>query len=233
MIRLLLTAAIAAVTYFLWKLYKARLLFYRLQTKGVVWTPNGLWLMSDVMLTFLQPMPPWNPIFGHLAIMPQYLKQIPIGASQPYMLGMISKNFPQSDYLYYLDLWPFSGPMIVISTPEMSYQMVQVQDLQKPASLVPFFKPITGGLGIAVMNGEELKASRALFNPGFASNVILEQTSAIIEEAKVYVELLREHAEKGDMFLLDDLTCWYMMDVIGKVTLCVIAFGPLHAILHY
>lgn len=79
---------------------------------------------------------------------------------------------------------------------------------------------------MAVMNGEELKASRALFNPGFASNVILEQTGAIVEEAKVFVDILRGHAEKGDIFSLDDLSCWYMMDVIGKVTLCVLVLIP-------
>ena len=156
-------------------------------------------------------MPPWSPIFGHLAILPQYLKQIPVGASQPYILGIISKQFPDSDYLYYLDLWPFSDPMIVISTPDLSYQMVQVHELPRPKMLEPFFKPITGGTGMFVMNGEELKALRALFNPGFASNVILEHTEAIVEEAKVYIECLREHAVRGDMFLLDDLTCWYMM----------------------
>jgi hypothetical protein len=48
---------------------------------------------------------------------------------------------------------------------------------------------------------------------------MLESTAHIIEEAEVYVTLLREHARKGDTFSLDELTCDYMMDVIGAITM--------------
>lgn len=72
---------------------------------------------------------------------------------------------------------------------------------------------------MAAMNGEEHRASRALFNPGFAQNVVLENTMKIVEEASVFVEVLRSHASKGDIFGLDDVACNYMMDVIGRVAL--------------
>ncbi|KAL7776975.1 hypothetical protein CFE70_007395 [Pyrenophora teres f. teres 0-1] len=49
--------------------------------------------------------------------------------------------------------------------------------------------------------------------------VMLESTPHIIEEAEVYVALLREHAKKGDTFSLDRLTCDYMMDLIGAITI--------------
>lgn len=69
------------------------------------------------------------------------------------------------------------------------------------------------------MNGAEWKRSRALFNPGFSDRVMLGSIPHIIEEAEVYVKLLREHAKKGDTFSLDRLTCDYMMDVIGAITM--------------
>ncbi|KAI0895095.1 cytochrome P450 [Annulohypoxylon nitens] len=69
------------------------------------------------------------------------------------------------------------------------------------------------------MNGTEWKNSRALFNSGFSASYILQQTSHIVDETEVYVDVLREHARKGKIFSLDDVTLWYMMDVIGSVTL--------------
>ncbi|KAI1410545.1 cytochrome protein [Hypoxylon sp. FL1857] len=64
-----------------------------------------------------------------------------------------------------------------------------------------------------------LARSRALFNSGFSASYILQQTPHIVDSAQVYVDVLRDYARKGEMFSLDDATCWYMMDVIGAVTL--------------
>lgn len=164
-------------------------------------------------------MPPWNPFLGHLTVIPPILKKLPSDATQFYLFHEIAKRFPQSDSLYYIDLWPFSGPMIIVSSPDIAYQACQELDLPKPASLLGFFMPITGGNSMAAMNGDEHRMSRALFNQGFAQNVVLENTKKIVEEASVFVEHLRKHASKKDVFRLDDLACNYMMDVIGRVAL--------------
>ena len=75
------------------------------------------------------------------------------------------------------------------------------------------------------MNGADVKSSRALFNPGFAPNVVLEHTGHIVEEAEVLVNKLRDHAEKGNICRLDDLMCAFMMDVIGTVCLSVTRYA--------
>jgi cytochrome P450 len=198
--QLLGTIFVGAISYFSWKLYKARRVFRRLKRLGV-------------------PMPQWNPVLGHLTTLPRLLNQLPKGAQQSYCFGLLSREFAKSDNLFYIDLWPFSLPMIIVSTPALAHQVCHEYDLPKPDSLLPFFRPITGGLGLFMMNGEEHKSSRALFTPGFSANVILEHMGNIVDQAQVYVEQLREHGRKGDMFSLDDMTCWYMMDVIGSVCL--------------
>jgi hypothetical protein len=42
--------------------------------------------------------------------------------------------------------------------------------------------------------------------PGFNANYLLRQPRHIVEETSVFVDILREHAGKGDMFSLDELT---------------------------
>lgn len=164
-------------------------------------------------------MPPWNPIIGHVGFLLKCIKKLPKDVTQTANFRVISQNFKNSDGLYYIDLWPFSVPMLIVSTPEMGNQVAVEYDLPKPDSLRQFFQPIVGGLGMFLMNGPEWKRSHSLFAPGFAEGVVLGYTAYILKEAEIYVEKLREHARKGDMFSLDDLTCWYMMDVIGTVTL--------------
>ena len=68
-------------------------------------------------------------------------------------------------------------------------------------------------------NGPEWKKSRSMFNPGFNANYLLGQMDHIIEETSVFIDILREHAEKGDIFSLDQLTCDFTMDIIGAVSL--------------
>jgi cytochrome P450 len=163
-------------------------------------------------------MPAWNPILGHLTILPSLLSQLPKGAQQSYSFGILGHDFKESG-LFYIDLWPFSFPLMVVNTPELAEQICHEFDLDKPDTLLQFFWPITGGLSLFVMNGDQHKSSRALFTPGFSSNMIMKHTAHVVDEAEIYANILRDHARRNDIFSLDDVTCRYLMDVIGTVTL--------------
>jgi cytochrome P450 len=164
-------------------------------------------------------MPPWNFVGGHLLSLPPLLEKFPAGSQQSDAFSLLAEDFADTDGCFYMDVWPFSTPLLVITSPELAVQACQEHDLPKPDVLVPFFAPIAGGSNLFVMNGAEWKRSRALFNPGFSATVMLECMPHVVEEAEVYVSLLREHARKGDTFSLDRVTCDYMMDVIGVVTM--------------
>lgn len=166
-------------------------------------------------------MPPWNPLVGHLPAIMGVMKTLPEDRQQPDAFEVLCREHEKDgDSVIYLDMWPFSEPLMIVCSPVLAAQACSPEyNLTKPPMLHPFFNPLAGGDNLFTMNGPEWKRSRALFNSGFSASYILGQTSHIIDEAEIYVEILREHARKGDMFSLDDLTCWYLMDVIGAVTL--------------
>lgn len=164
-------------------------------------------------------MPAWNFATGHLQTLPPLLEKLPKDSQRSDAFTLLSYNFQKTDSCFYIDVWPFGSPLLIITSPELAMQACQEFDLPKPDVLIPFFAPIAGGPNLFVVNGEEWKRSRALFNPGFSANVTLECTPHIIDEADVFVALLRKHARKGDTFSLDTLTCDYMMDVIGVVSM--------------
>ncbi|KAF3069067.1 hypothetical protein GL218_08063 [Daldinia childiae] len=197
-----LVACASALVYLLVKGYQARLTFYRLRQQGM-------------------PMPPWNSILGHLLAIPPVMKTLPEDTQQPDAFEVLCRENEKrdADSIIYIDMWPFADPLMVICSPVLAIQACQEYDLPKPPILHAFFNPLAGGANLFTMNGPEWKRSRSLFNSGFSASYILQQTSHVVDEAEVYVDILREHARKGKMFSLDDVTCWYMMDVIGAVTL--------------
>ncbi|KAL1878251.1 hypothetical protein Daus18300_002169 [Diaporthe australafricana] len=166
-------------------------------------------------------MPPWSPIFGHLLTVPPVQKLLPEDSHQPDTFETLCRAHEKADgdSIIYLDMWPFADPMMVICSPMLAVQACQEHELPKPPILHAFFNPLAGGENLFTMNGPAWKTSRALFNPGFSASYVLQQAPHIVDEAQVYVDILREHAHKGEMFSLDDVTCWYMMDVVAALTL--------------
>ncbi|KAH8732130.1 cytochrome protein [Phaeosphaeriaceae sp. PMI808] len=139
----------------------------------------------------------------------------------PDVFSSLSKEFSsKSDSLFYMDLWPFTGPMIMVSSPNYALQTCQ-QTLaaDRPDDLLRSMHAITGGPSIFATNGSAWKEARNLFTPGFNSGNILNQTSHVVDEAEVLVKILEEKANKKEIFQLDTLTIRYMMDISGSVTL--------------
>lgn len=189
------------------------------RSKAGISRPISALGMRFSSLTMIQPMPKWSPLTGHLELLPPILQRLPKDAAQEYPFVDLARNFSESDNMYCVDLWPFFEPLMVISSPQMAIQVCQEYNLPKPGSLKAFFAPIAGGAGMFVANGAEWKRHRALFNPGFSANATMEHTKLVVREAEVFADIIRAHANKGDMFFLDELTNSYMMDVIGAVSL--------------
>lgn len=164
-------------------------------------------------------MPAYSLASGHLTTLLPLLEKLPKGSQQSDAFTLLSYEFDSTDGSFYIDLWPFGNPLLVITSPDLAMQACQEYDLPKPDVLIPFFAPITGGPNLFITNGAEWKRSRALFNPGFSNSVMHDWTPYIVDEAEIFISLLREHANKGDTFSLDKLACDLLMDVIGVVSM--------------
>lgn len=140
-------------------------------------------------------MPPHSKIFGHLLAVKSLKEALPSDASGVYLSSDLSRKFPDSDSVFYLDLWPFSPPFMIVSSPSTCMQATQQHELQKPQAFEDLLAPATGGLSL------------------------LENISDIVEEVSIFCETLRHHARKGDLLQMEKITVWLTMDIIGKATL--------------
>ncbi|KAK3369632.1 cytochrome P450 [Lasiosphaeria ovina] len=183
-----LVAFTTVLAYAAVKGYRARRFFYRLRQQGM-------------------PMPPWNPILGYLLALPPIIKTLPGDTQQPDAFEALCKAHETDNSIIYVDMWPFADPMLVVGSPPLAAQVCSPElDLPKPPILRRFFSPLAGGENLFTANGAEWKRSRALFNPGFSAAYVLQRTAHVVAEARVYVDVLREHARRGAVFSLDDVT---------------------------
>jgi cytochrome P450 len=167
-------------------------------------------------------MPEHNLIFGHLLTMKPYIENLPSGAHPGYYFAQMAKdNFPGG--VYYLDMWPFFGPLLICTSLAATVDATQktAVGIRKPYFLARWFETIAGGSNLFTMEETEWRSWRSIFNPGFSQAHIFKLVPTIVHEALAYRKLLFEIAGKGEMVHLDEETLWFTMDMIGSLVLYV------------
>lgn len=163
-------------------------------------------------------MPDYSMAWGHLLTVKPIMDSLPDDAHPFYVFSQAGRGFSG---LYYLDLWPFSPPFLMVTSATAAAQVTQHTTLafNRPLALQDWFHPITGGPTLFDMAEKEWKPWRAIFNPGFSNTYLTRLIPHIVEETLVYRTVLKEHAQKGAVFRLDTVTLWFTMDLIGRVAM--------------
>lgn len=165
----------------------------------------------------MKPMPKWNWLTGHINLIYAYTSKLPPLANVNLVFPQIAAEFADTE-MFLIDLWPVAESMVVVCNPEAAVEVTQKLNLAKHPFNRIIAAPVTGGESILGMNGAQWKTWRALFNPGFSSAVIAEQTLHIVDLVQGFCENLEKETKKTTCFL-DDLTSRLTFDVIMKVTL--------------
>ena len=79
--------------------------------------------------------------------------------------------------------------------------------------------PITGGNDLVSQEGQTWKRWRNVFNAGFALSHLITLVPGMVEEVEIFCEKLGEHADKGEIFQVEEETTGVTSDIIGKVAM--------------
>lgn len=164
-------------------------------------------------------MPPHHPVFGHLLVAKDIMSTLPGNVNPHYLPGEISRKYPDVGPVFYLDMWPFTLPLLVASSPLAAYQVTQEHSQPKADGHRTYMRPLTDNNDLVSMEGQPWKHWRNVFNPGFSANHLITLVPQILHEISTFSEILRERAGKGDMFSLEEVTIKMTMDTIGIVAL--------------
>ncbi|KXJ90740.1 cytochrome P450 [Microdochium bolleyi] len=175
------------------------------------------------------PVLPHSWLWGHLKVMGDFRAVSPSDTNMyefhRWLKANMSTYFPgetQMPPVVYLDLWPFTGGMALVTDADMIPQFMQKPDLPKYYMVEDFLKPLTGGRDIVSISGPVWKLWRTRFNPSFAPRRVLALLPELMEEVEVFVDLLRQKAGRstahgnawGEMFQLHEKTVNLTFDVI-------------------
>lgn len=164
-------------------------------------------------------MPPHHPVFGHLLVAKGVMSELPGNANPQYLPGQVSRKYPDVGPVFYLDMWPFTLPILVVASPLAAYQLTQEHSQPKSDGLRKYMRPLTDNNDLVSMEGQPWKDWRNVFNPGFSASHLITLVPEILHEISTFSDILRELVRKGDMFSLEDLTVNLTMDTIGIVAL--------------
>ncbi|KAI5365287.1 putative cytochrome P450 [Septoria linicola] len=164
------------------------------------------------------PGPPPSWLFGDLKNVGEVAMTLPQRVHPHVYPGIMRKKFKLGNFMY-LDMWPVSDPMIAIMDPAISQQFSTEYQALKHTSLPTFLEPLVGKNDMVSANGPLWKKWRSMFNPGFSTQHLITLVPGIVDDASIYVEKLTEHAQKQDLFRLEEETTRLTIDVIGKVVL--------------
>lgn len=173
---------------------------------------------------------PHSLLFGHLPIFADFRKAHPLDVNVYVFHTWLAENcrtyFPGLDYLppvVYLDLWPVSDPLAMVTDPVAASQFTLVQSLPKVRVFKKFIEPLTSCIDILCTEGQVWKTWRSRFNPGFSQRNLTAMLPEVIEETMVFVEGLKEMAGKdgawGSVFQLEKRTTNLTFDIICRAAL--------------
>jgi cytochrome P450 len=194
----LLSAAVGFVVWFLSRLYAARQVVWKMQKANV-------------------PMPEYHFLFGHLLLLKKTMDTLPADAAMQRVMKKILEKYPSG--VMFFDLWPFSAPLLVLSSPGAATQVAETHNLDKPPSTMVPLEKINGGPTILTMRGTLWKKWRSVFNRGFSPAYQLGLAPRIADEVAVFCRLLRERVKRNEPFQLEDMTLRLMFDIMGSVTM--------------
>jgi sterigmatocystin biosynthesis cytochrome P450 monooxygenase len=166
-------------------------------------------------------MPPYHPVFGHLLVAQEVMSKLSGNAHPQYLPGQVRRKYSDLGPVFYLDMWPFSLPILVAASPLAAYQLTQEHSQPKSEGLRNYMRPMTDNHDLVSMEGQVWKDWRNVYNPVFSASHLITLDPELLYEITTFSEILRELVRKGDMFSLEDVTVNLTMDIIGRVALWV------------
>lgn len=138
----------------------------------------------------------------------------------PHVLALgIKQRYNITNNYFYMDMWPFAEPILYLFDPDMVAQVTTDHVTPKNPGIKEFMVHLAGEGDLVSSDGPHWKKWRSCMNPGFAAGHLMTLVPGIVDDSLVFVEKLAEHADKGEVFRLEEDATRLTVDIIGKVAL--------------
>ena len=158
--------------------------------------------------------------WGSILSLAKVKKQNPPDMHPQLLIALVARFFKLPS-IFFLDAWPFSAPMVVISDPQVAVNASTFgrYGLAKHSRIKKFTNYITGSKSLFTLDGTDWRAIRSMFNPAFGLGHLTSLASLIVEDCQIFCERLEDHAEQETTCLMEELGSRLTFDIIAKVVL--------------
>lgn len=122
------------------------------------------------------------------------------------------------DY-YYFDVWPIGPPTLIVCSADLADHVTVKHSLDKHPMVKEYLKQHLGLENMAAANGNVWRKARTVYNPGFALGYLMTVISEIVEDVRVFHDVLGEYAESGEVIEMEAVAMKLSFDVIGRLVL--------------
>lgn len=169
------------------------------------------------------PQHPTSLILGHLQTVDEFVKKQPAKGHADMAFAAMHQALGRPPVML-VDLRPVASPMLVIGSYEVAEQIMRSSDAwphapPKSPEIWKQLEYLTGPSSILSAGGEEWKALRRRFNPGFATQNLMNLLPAILDKVSQFVQHLETFSRTGEPFALQAYATDLTFDIIGRVVL--------------
>ncbi|RJE23812.1 Cytochrome P450 [Aspergillus sclerotialis] len=133
-------------------------------------------------------------------------------------MTIIQREFSLGDF-FFIDAWPFTDPMCVVTSPKLAHQIAQTNPLPRHPMVTQYVRPLVGTHSMLIQNGAEWKELRTMFRAGFSKQHLMTLVPMMVDHILVFSERLNDIAERQVVCQMEDLATKLTVDVIGRVVL--------------
>ncbi|KAI1420271.1 cytochrome P450 [Xylaria sp. FL1777] len=169
---------------------------------------------------FFPQLPP-SLILGHLKTMDEYMQRGPADRHPDASFVAMHEELGRPP-LMFVDLRPVNLPMVLVTNHEIAEQVSKASNLfptSLPKANLEYLEPLTGRKSILVSHGEEWKALRKRFNPGFAPQHLATLLPCILDKTLPFVAHLDNYARTQEEFPLVPIIINLTFDIIGSIVM--------------
>ncbi|KAI2780490.1 cytochrome P450 [Daldinia loculata] len=167
------------------------------------------------------PQLPPSLLLGHLKLMGEYLARGPADRHPDSVFIQMNEDLGRPP-LMLVDLRPVNRPMVLVRSHEIAEQVSRASKIfptSIPKADLRYLEPVIGPTSILASHGEEWKALRKRFSPGFAPQHLITLLPCILDKTISFVEHLDSFVRSGDDFSLVPFGVNLTFDIIGAVVI--------------
>jgi cytochrome P450 len=106
--------------------------------------------------------------------------------------------------------------IMLITDDEVAEKILHTDNLPKHLPTYDFMLPIIGKTSLVTVSGDYWRKVRKMFSPAFATSHLETLVPGMVEEALVFVDVLKEAAKKNKVLRLGERLPALTMDVIAR-----------------